>query len=441
MSENWREDYRKKLITAEEAAAKVKSGDRVVFTAGREAFAIGMALFGRLGDLKDVEVHVPSPGYDFGWYDEGFDEIFKVSIGIPTAISQAAVDAHRIDFQFGMLYPFQFNPAERPPDILLTEVSPPDDKGFCSFGASLWNKRQHIKQAKMVIAEVNANLVRTYGDNFVHVSEIHFFVEHKTTGGAPGSGSLAGRELKKPEPYLKDITGYVNSLLKDRDTIQIGVGRTTEPLVRLGLLDNKHDIGYHSEATPSGIISLVRQGVINCKYKTLNPDKVIVTSLGGGTKDEMEWATGNPMFHLVDVAYLEDIRVIAQHDNMVAINNCLAVDLTGQIAAETLGTRQLSVAGGQIPFAFGALLSKGGRSITVTPSTAQGGKVSRIMPMLPQGTVVTIQRNCAQYVVTEYGIAHLFGKTIRERVRELIAIAHPDHRAELTKAAKALYWP
>lgn len=440
MSDNWREDYNKKLITAEEAAAKVKSGDRVVFTAGREAFAIGMALFARLGELSNVEVHVPSPGYDFGWYDGGFEDIFKVSIGIPTAISQPAVDAHRIDFQFGMLYPFQFNPAERPPDILLTEVSPPDNNGFCSFGASLWNKRQHIKQAKMVIAEVNANLVRTYGDNFVHVSEIHWFVEHKTTGGAPGSGSLAGRELKKPEPYLKDIARHVNSLLRDRDTIQIGVGRTTEPLVRLGLLDNKHDIGYHSEATPSGIINLVKQGVINCRYKTLNPDKVIVTSLGGGTKEEMEWARENPMFHLVDVAYLEDIRVISAHDNMVAINNCLAVDLTGQIAAETLGTRQLSVAGGQIPFVFGALLSKGGRSITVTPSTAQDGKVSRIMPLLPQGTVVTIQRNCADHVITEYGIAHLFGKTIRERAMELISIAHPDHRAELTKAAKAMYW-
>ncbi len=340
-----------------------------------------------------------------------------------------------------MLYPFQENPYEGPPDILLTELSTPDENGFCSFGASLWNKRQHVRQAKLVIAEVNSNLIRTHGDNFVHVSEIDYFVEHVTTGGAPGMASLAGRELKKPEPYLKDIAGYVNSLINDRDTIQIGVGRTTEPLVRLGLLDNKHDIGYHSEATPSGIISLVKEGVINCRYKTLNPDKAITTSLGGGTKDEMDWAKNNPMFHLVDIAYLEDIRVISSHDNMRAINNCLAIDLTGQIAAETLGTRQLSVAGGQIPFVFGALLSKGGHAITVLPSTAQGGKVSRIMPALPLGTVVTIQRSCADYVITEYGIAHLFGKTIRQRAQELISIAHPDHRAELTKAARSLYWP
>lgn len=438
---NWREEYQSKLISAEAAANMVKSRDRVVFTAGREAFSIGMALAARLGELKDVEVHVPSPGYDFGWYDEGWDEAFKVSIGIPTAISQAAVDARRVDFQFGMLYPFQYNPAERPPDVLLTELSPPDDKGYCSFGASLWNKKQHVRQARLVIAEVNANLPRTYGDNFIHVSDINYFVEHKSTGGAPGAGTLAGREFKKPEPYLRDIAGYVNSLIRDRDTIQIGVGRTTEPLVGLGMLENRHDIGYHSEATPSGIINLVREGVINCKYKTLNRDKVIVTSLGGGTKEEMDWAASNPMFHLVDVAYLEDIRIISAHDNMVAINNCLGIDLTGQIAAETLGPRQLSVAGGQIPFVFGALMSRDGRSITVLPSTAQGGGVSRIMPRLPEGTVVTIQRNCADYVVTEYGIAHLFGKTVRQRAQELIAIAHPDHRGELTKAAREMYWP
>jgi 4-hydroxybutyrate CoA-transferase len=326
------------------------------------------------------------------------------------------------------------------PDVLLTEVSPPDEKGFCSFGQSLWNKRKHVKSAKLVIAEVNQRLIRTYGDNFIHVSEIDHFVEHISSGSVLGAGTLAGRAKKEPEPYLKDIAGYVGSLIKDRDTLQIGVGRTTEPLVRLGLLDGKSDLGYHSEATPPGIITLVKEGVITGKYKTLNPEIVIVTSLGGGTREEMEWASNNPMFHLIDVEYLEDIRVISGHDNMVAINNALAIDLTGQITAENLGTRFLGVAGGQLPFVVGALLSKGGRSITVLPSTAQRGTVSRIMPTLPQGTGITIQRNCADYIVTEYGVAKLFGKSVRQRAQELVAIAHPDFRTELRKEAQKLFW-
>jgi len=291
------------------------------------------------------------------------------------------------------------------------------------------------------MAEVNRNLIRTYGDNFIHISEIDYFVEHASSGGDMGSGTLAGRALKKTEPHLQPIANFVSDLIKDGDTIQIGVGRTTEPLIKLGLLKGKRDIGYHSETTPGGIISLVRDGVINGERKTLNPGKVVVTSIGGGTKDEMEWINNNPLFWLVDVGYLEDVRVIAGHDNMVCINNALAIDLTGQIAAESLGTRQLSLAGGQIPFVIGAWLSKGGRSVTVLPSTAQGGTVSRIMPLLPTGTAITIQRNLADHVVTEYGVARLKGKSIRQRAEALISIAHPDFREQLWSEAKKLYWP
>ncbi|GAG00079.1 unnamed protein product, partial [marine sediment metagenome] len=262
------------------------------------------------------------------------------------------------------------------PDILLTEVSPPDEKGFCSFGQSLWNKRQQVKEAKLVIAEVNENLIRTFGDNFVHVSELDYLVEHTPSSRQLGAGSLAGRKLEEPPPYLKRIAENVSQLIKDGDTIQIGVGRTTEPLTRLGMLNGKNDIGYHSEATPPGIISLVRQGIITGKRKTLNPGKVVVTSLGGGSREEMEWASNNPLFWLVDVGYLEDPRVIAAHDNMVTINNALTMDLTGQITAESVGPRVISSAGGQIAFVVGAWLSKGGRAITVLPSTARDGTVS-----------------------------------------------------------------
>ena len=437
--QNWQEEYKRKLISAEEAANKVKSGDYVAFTAGREALTVGMAIAARLGELQGVKVSLPSPGYDFGWYDEGWNESFEITISWPTATVQDMLNQKRCDVNLPLIIPFATEGES--PDVLLTEVTPPDERGFCTFGASLWSKRREIKHAKLTIAEVNDRLIRTHGDNYVHVSEIDYFVMHESRSGQPGTGSLGGRAIKEPPAYQKEIVKNVASLIKDGDTIQIGVGRTTEPLVKMGLFNGRNDIGVHSEATPPGIISLVRSGVINGKRKTILPERVVVTSIGGGSKEEMEWVNDNPMFYLVDLLWLEDIRVIAQNDNMVAINNALAVDMTGQITAESIGPKLMSVAGGQIPFAFGALLSKGGRSITVLPSTAQDGKVSRIMPLLPTGTAITLQRNIADLIVTEYGIANMRHKTLRQRCEQLINIAHPNFRDELRKEARKLYWP
>jgi len=437
---DWEEEYRRKQISAEEAAKFVKSGDYVSFTLGREAYAIGLAIASRMSELQDVKVFQPFPGYDFGWYEPGWEDTFKLTIYMPTSISQQMMDDRRCDLEI----PDILNKSEstlRETDIVITEVSQPDDKGFCSFGASLWNKREHIKRGKLVLAEVNENLIRTFGDNFVHVSEIDYFVPHQATGGIVADGSLAGRELKEPEPYLKDIAQYVSSLIKDGDTLQIGVGRTTEPLVKLGIFNNKCDLGWHSEATPPGVIALVREGVINGKRKTINPGKAVVTSLGGASKEDMAWVNNNPLFWLVDVSYLWDARTISAHDNMVAINNAVSVDLTGQISSESIGYKIISASGGQTAFAIGALLSKGGRSITVIPSTARRGTASRIIAALESGTGVTVPRNCADCVVTEYGIAHLRGKSLRGRAEELIAIAHPDFRAKLKNEARKLYWP
>lgn len=438
---NCEQEYKARLISAQEAASFVKSGDHIAFTTGREAHAVGLAIAARKQELQGVKVLISTPGYDFGWYDAGWEDSFEVTIAMPTATCQQMVDERRCDIYTLSLIP-RLGDIEKfsRPDILLTEVSPPDEKGFCSFGTSVWDKKEQIRDAKLVIAEVNNNLIRTYGDNFIHFSEIDYFVEHLPSGGTPGNGSLARRAIREPEPYAKRIAENVSELIRDGDTIQIGVGRTTESLVKLGMLNDKNNIGYHSEATPRGIISLVRKGIINGKRKTLFPEKVVVTSIGGSTREEMEWVNDNPLFYLVSVMYLEDIRVIAAHDNMVAINNALAVDLSGQITAESIGTRLLAIAGGQIAFAYGALMSKGGRSITVLPATA-GGTVSRIVPVLEAGTIVTLQRNTADYIVTEYGIAKLRGKTLRERAQEVIGIAHPDFRAELKREAKRLYWP
>ena len=432
MSLYWQEEYKRKFISAEEAAAMVKSGDRVVFTQAREAYAIGFAIASRKEELKNVSIWAPTPTYDFGWYDEGWQDSFIIEIGMPTATCQEAVDNKRVAIVLDPIASWLV-PS---PDIVLTEISQPDEKGFCSFGQSLWNKKSQIAEGKICIAEVNPNLIRTYGDNFIHVSEIDYFVEHISSGIPMGTGTLAGRAKKEPEDYLKNIAGFVGDLIKDGDTIQIGVGRTTEPLVMLGMIDNKHDLGMHSEATPPGVITKVREGIINGKRKTIHKERVIVTSLGGGSKEEMGWAKENPLFELVDVGYLENIGVIAANDNMVAINNALAIQLDGQIGAETIGTRMMSTAGGQTAFVVGALMSKGGRSVTVLPSVSKGN--SRIVSTFKQGTVVTIPRNLADFVVTEYGVATLRGKSLKKRALELVSIAHPDHRAALRKQAEVL---
>ena len=448
MKKHIEEEFNRKLISAEEAAGLVRSGDRIVFPMGRETYAIGLALAARKDELEHVKIFAASPSYDFGWYDPGWEDSFDVSVMIPTATCDEAVLEKRCDVKLPFLIPDPMTGEEdHPPDIVFVEVSEPNDQGFCSFGASLWDKKRRVEQArdfgKRVIAEVNKNLIRTGGDNYIHLSQIDYFVPHVSPGGAPGMGSLAGREKKGPPESVKQIAENIRALIRDRDTIQIGVGRTNEHLVRTGMLDGKHDLGFHSEATPSGVISLVRDGVITGKYKTVNPKRVTVTSVGGSTKEEMDYVDDNPVFQLVDVRYLEDIRTIAAHDNFVAVNQTLGVDLTGQVASEGMGHRFFAVAGGQIPFVFGALLSRGGRSIIVLPATYQtrNGPASRILSAFPAGTPITIQRNCADIVVSEYGVAHLRAKSLRERARAMISISHPDFRKELEREARRLYWP
>jgi len=440
---SWEEDYKKKLVTPEEAVSHVKSGDRVVFTQGNEPQALGLALASRLGDLEDVLLSIRTPGRDFGWYDPVFEMSFKIEVGFPLPIVRQIIAERRCDLAIGGLG-FIFHEEERgPADVVMIELSPPDAHGYCSFGASCWTKKTECDNAKLVLAEVNKNLVRTYGPNHIHVSEIDYFVEHTPSGKAPGSTDLLGRHNVEAGEVEKAIAGYLKDLVKDGDTLQVGVGGTSEWMCRLGVFDDKVDLGWHSETTPRGIIPLIRAGVINGKRKTLNPGKAIATACGGGSKEDMDWINMNPVFELHPAEYCLDARVIAAHDNMVCINSAVSVDFAGQIAAESIGPRVISGAGGQTAFAIGSFLSKGGRFITVMSSTAGKGdkRISRITPLLAEGTIVTVPRTISDYVVTEYGVAHIKGKTQRQRALDLIGIAHPDFRADLKKEAEKLYWP
>lgn len=293
--------------------------------------------------------------------------------------------------------------------------------------------------ARIALAEVNKNLIRTYGDNFIHVSEIDYFVEHTPSGRMPGTTDLLGRRSTGPGEREEKINQYVSSIIRDGDCLEIGVGGTAEWLLRLGAFNDKQDLGWHSENTPPGVVGLVRSGVITGECKTNHKGKVVATACGGSSKEDMDFINMNPLFELYESDYVLDPRVIAANDNVVAINSAVAIDLTGQIDAESVGPRMVSGTGGQLAFAIGANLSKEGRNITAMPSTARGGTISRIVPILEAGSVVTVPRTLADIVVTEYGIARLKGKNQRQRAQELIAIAHPDFRADLKKEAQRLF--
>ncbi len=439
----WREEYESRFISHEEAMKLIKPGDRVSFAYGLEPYGLCLSLIERAssGELGKIKLFVPAPGRDMPWYEPGWEEIFDVSVGYILPVAREAIREKRIDYLVSCLLWAEDPSFREPVDVLLIGVSPPDEHGFMSFGASLWDKKKAVRAAKLVIGEVIPNLIRTYGDNYIHFSEIDYFVEHIPSGRTPGSTDLLGRRTAGPGEVEKRIAEHVASLIKDGDTLEVGVGGTSEWIMQLGVLEDKEDLGIHSENLPRGTATLVMKGVITGKRKTLNPGKVVSTACGGGTKEEMDFINMNPIFELHPSSYVLDPRVIAAHDNMVAINSALAVDLTGQIAAESVGPVMVSGTGGQLAFAIGAALSKGGRNITVLTSTVNvDGEVrSRIVPILEPGTIISVPRNLADIVVTEYGIARLRGKTQRQRAEELISIAHPDFRAELRREAKRLF--
>jgi 4-hydroxybutyrate CoA-transferase len=441
MAGDWKAEYHRKTVTAEEAVRVIKSGDRVSFTHGREPPVTSLALAARKAELKDVKVFMRTPTEDFGWYHQDWDKSFHVEISFVRPIARDMMAKHRCDFVPGGLIGItQENPQIGKADVLIIELSPPDKEGFCSFGSSVWGKKKAIKCARTVIAEVNNGFIRTFGDNFVHVSEIDYFVEHISSKQRAGDTDQLGRKRTEPGNTEKRIAEYVGSLIKDGDTLQVGVGSASECIALNGILDSKVDLGWHSETTPPGIIKLVREGVITGKHKKCNTGKFIAITVSG-TEEDMKFVNGNPMFELYDADYVLDPRVISTNNRFVAINSAVSVDLTGQINAESIGPVMISGPGGQLSFAVGAQLSKGGRFITTLPSTTSSGNISRILPSFPEGSMVTVPRTLSDIVVTEYGIAQLRGKTHRERALELITIAHPDFRAELKRQAEVMFWP
>lgn len=428
-----------KLIGLDRALSIIKTGRRIGLPISRIPATLCWALGQCMGELAGAQVQVvrvPATTYKhFGWFQPGAE-------GVNVVVDRPPHDAPELMGERGWDRNFCFCLGLREivaqtgflgHDVFLVELGPPDEKGWCTIGPNRWYTKEQIEGAGTVIAELNPALETFCGDSRVQLSHVDYFVEPGPFQTAPAMRELFLRN--GPPSHAPAIAHYVNSLLKDGDTVQIGSGSTTEWLVKLGALDGKTDLGFHSEITPLGVIDLVVKGIITGKHKSLDVGKAVAASLDS-TAEERALAQDNPRFELRSMLYTDDIRVVIQQKNMVAINSAVLVDLTGQISAESSGLQLLGTPGGQPAFAIGAVLAEGGRSIHVLPSTAQQGKVSRITALLPEGTAVTVPHTFADIVVTEYGVAHLRGKTEWERARELIAVAHPDFRPQLRKEAQ-----
>lgn len=437
---DWREEFRRRLTTPEEAVRTIRPGDRVVIPIGHNPQALGDALATRMDELEGVEVAHTAVGWPYVWLEEGVESPFSVvhehwasPLGSPGLRSRRH-DYLPIPFslRFKGAQPHRTPEEARPPDVVMVQVTPPDSRGFVNLGPHLWNVREYIARARVVLAEVSRSLPRCCGDTCLPVTAFTHFVEYD-------SPPLSARHLR-PDPVVQAIAQQVAELIRDGDTLQIGGGSVPFGIAYSGVLAQKNDLGWHSEITPSPIVRLVRDGVITGRCKTVDRDRAVSCGVVG---DREDWAylDGNPAFQVRGCNYVLDPRVIARQENFVAINGALLVDLTGQIAAESLGPTMMTGTGGLLEVVMGALWSRGGRSITVLPSTGRGGTVSRIVPLLPEGTVVSVPRLLADIVVTEHGVARLMGKTLRERADALIAIAHPDFRAELRAQARRLFYP
>jgi 4-hydroxybutyrate CoA-transferase len=434
---DWRAPLGEKLITADEAVAHIKSGDRITCSIAQATpMTLCTALAGRLLELERVVVNASASL--FSWDLPGLGERFRFESFYLSPIDREIFTANRAEFvplsyyRAGVLPPGldNFN-------VYLMSVSPPDAQGLVNFGDLQIMSKMLSQRAELVIAEIVPDLVRIGGDNSIHISAIDWFVER-----APDAPALP-----TPPPPTEEEQRMVGTicatvareLIPDRATLQVGVGSTSGML--MPHLRNHHDLGMQTEIIPWGTAPLVRDGVITGKHKKLFPGIVVGSGFAVATpRAELEYADGHPGFHLYDFNFTDDIRLIAQEEGLISVNNALAVDLTGQVGSESIGHQMYTGTGGQTAFGIGSSLA-GGKSIIVLPSTAlrQGQQLSRIVPALAPGTIFTLPRTFVHHVVTEYGVATLKGKSQRERAQELIAVAHPDFRPELVATAKKLF--
>ncbi len=427
---SWTEQYQSKVVTAAEAVKAVKSGDRIFLTGNCSVpKTILAALVDRAQELENVEINQALTVGSADYVSPEMEGHLRVNTMFISHNTREAVHAGRADFTPVLLseFPLLFKDKILPVNVAFVHLSPPDPHGYCSFGVEVGLSKSPAESADIIIAEVNDQMPRTLGDSFIHVSDIDYIVpvDYPLPELPMGEGA--------PSEKVEQIAKYIAELIPDEATMQMGIGAIPDAVLKY-LYDRK-DLGIHTELFSDGVIDLVEAGVITNAKKTIHPGKIIAGFILG-TKRLYEWVHNNPLIEFLRTEYVNDPFVVSQNHRMVAINSAIEVDLTGQICADSIGTKLYSGVGGQLDFIYGASRSKGGAPIIALPSTAKD--FSRIVPTLKIGAGVITTRNHVHYVVTEYGIASLYGKTIRERAKALINIAHPQFRDELTKQAQEL---
>ena len=426
---SWAETYRRRVTTAEEALRVVRSGDHVWVHAGcNHPEELVRAMVARAADLRGVEVtHLMTFG-SAAYAEPRHAGSFRHRALFTGANVREAVNDGRADFVPVHLseIPALVRTGDLAVDVALIHVSPPDEHGFCSYGVGVECTKAAAERARTVIALVNRRMPRSLGDSFIHASRLTHVVEtDRPIRELPQAGRVG--------PVAGAVGQHVAALIDNGSTLQMGIGEIPDAV--LLFLAGKRDLGIHTEMFSDGVVELFERGVITGEAKTLHRGK-IVASFVLGSKRTFDFLDNNPVVEFHPTDYVNDPFVIAQNDRMVAINSALAVDLTGQVCADSIGCSIYSGCGGQLDFIRGAARAKGGKPVIALPSTAKEGRISRIVDTLAPGSGVVTTRADVHYVVTEHGVASLHGRSLRERAAALIAIAHPDFRGELREAAR-----
>jgi len=428
---SWVDDYKKKLVTAEEAVSAIKSGDRV-YISGNAAtpYALMHSLAKRKDELEDVElVHVLLMGEDPLSRPEMEGHFRHNSLFVGPA-DRKAINEGRADYIPIFLHqiPALMYSDQMPLNVAILHLSPPDEHGFMSFGVEVLASKAAAEKAEIVIAQVNDQMPRVLGDSFIHVSRVDKVVEV--------SEELPQLQRKPFTEVERKIGHYIAELIEDGSTLQLGIGGIPDAV--LSALKDRRDLGIHTEMVSDGVMEAIEAGVITGARKTFHPYKVILTFILG-SKKLYDFVDNNPVLEAHPTDYTNHPFNVSRNDNMIAINSAIEVDITGQVCSDSVGTYIYSGFGGQVDFIRGAAHSKGGKPIIALPSTAKNDELSRIVPFLKKGAGVVTTRADVKYVVTEYGVAYLHGKNLQERTVALINIAHPKFRPDLIKEAKSRF--